>query len=108
MTDPSHITNRPTAPVFTNPFELGSKNWTRWEATGTKTLSAPQARLVTSADAAYDREEQAWFNALSTPDLVMLWGLVSGINMLTSAGSWDDEVYDALHSHGYDFAVASN
>ena len=99
---------RKTAVSFTNPFAPNTKNWFLWEETGTKALSAQQARLVTGADAAYDRQDRAWFNSLSTPDLVTLWNLVSGINSFSSAGAWDDEVSDALYFRDYDFGHAAN
>lgn len=53
-------------------------------------------RLNAAADAAYEREDRAWFTALSTGDLETLWAQVSGPNLFTAAGPWDDEVYDAL------------
>jgi hypothetical protein len=56
------------------------------------------ATIIASADAAYDREDQAWFDALPTESLTLLWG-VACANI--SGASWDDEVYDALAERGW-------
>lgn len=53
--------------------------------------------LLSEAEAAYDREDQEWFNRLSTENLVAMWALCITIN----APSWDDEVYDALAARGH-------
>lgn len=53
--------------------------------------------LYAEAEAAYDREDQEWFNSLSTEHLVAMWALCITIN----APSWDDEVYDALAARGH-------
>lgn len=56
------------------------------------------AALQNAADAAYDTENVAWFEALPTEDLTALWGVVCA----TLAGaSWDDEVFDALAKRGW-------
>jgi hypothetical protein len=56
------------------------------------------ATIIASADAAYDREDQAWFDALPTESLTLLWGVACA----TLAGaSWDDEVFDALAKRGW-------
>lgn len=58
--------------------------------------------LNDGADAAYDRQDRAWFTALTTGDLETLWAQVSGPNFLAAtAGPWDDEVYDALDARGW-------
>lgn len=62
--------------------------------TKTKTLND-------GAEAAYDREDRAWFTALTTEDLETLWAQVSGPNLFTPAGPWDDEVFDALAERGW-------
>jgi hypothetical protein len=69
---------------------------------GSKTAAGD---LFDAANAAYKRIDQAWFDALSNEDLLTLWAAVSGENFLTGtqAYGWDDEVYDALFSKGYDF-----
>jgi len=54
------------------------------------------ATIMTGADAAYDREDQAWFDALPTESLTLLWGVA-----VATGASWDDEVYDALASRGW-------
>ena len=56
------------------------------------------ATIITGADAAYEREDQEWFNALPTESLTLLWG-VAVANV--SGASWDDEVYDALAVRGW-------
>ena len=53
------------------------------------------------ADAAYERQDREWFYALPTEDLEALWAQVSGPNLFTPAGPWDDEVYDALAERGW-------
>ncbi len=55
------------------------------------------AALLDGATAAYDREDQAWFDALPTDALTFLWGVAC--TSLTAA--WDDEVFDALASRGW-------
>jgi hypothetical protein len=56
------------------------------------------ATIIAGADAAYDREDQAWFDALPTESLTLLWGVACA----TLAGaSWDDEVFDALAKRGW-------
>lgn len=54
--------------------------------------------LLEGADAAYDREDQAWFDALSTEDLTVLWAICCDISQ---GAAWDDEVYDALAKRGH-------
>jgi len=51
-----------------------------------------------AAEAAYDREDQAWFNAQTTETLVAMWALCRD---WTTAPSWDDEVFDALAARGH-------
>jgi len=58
-------------------------------------------RLNAEADAAYEREDRAWFYALPTKALETLWAQVSGPNTFDAAGPWDDEVYDALAERGW-------
>jgi hypothetical protein len=57
------------------------------------------AALERDADAAYDREDQGWFNALSTEALEALWAIACDI--VNGGASWDDEVYEALAERGY-------
>lgn len=85
---------------FTNPYTPNTPAWDQWEKTGTKTLTPEHQTLVNAANDAYDRRDRAWFNNQTTADLDTLWTLVSGINTFTPAGSWDDEVYDALDARG--------
>lgn len=87
--------------TFPNPYAPGTSAWDAWEESGTKTLTPEQEQLVDAANDAYDRQDQAWFDAQATEDLVALWDLVSGINTFSPAGSWDDEVYDALASRDW-------
>jgi hypothetical protein len=54
--------------------------------------------LLADATAAYDREDQAWFNAAPTDTLAFLWGIACAD---VSGAAWDDEVYDALASRGW-------
>ena len=54
--------------------------------------------LLADAMAAYDREDQAWFDALPTDVLAFLWGVAVAD---LSGAAWDDEVYDALASRGW-------
>lgn len=63
--------------------------------------TARQVELINEADAAYDRDDQDWFNRQDTADLLILWNLVSGENLFSPAGSWDDEVHDALFLRGH-------
>lgn len=56
------------------------------------------AVLLDDAMAAYDREDQEWFNALPTESLTFLWGIACAD---VSGAAWDDEVYDALAPRGY-------
>ena len=63
----------------------------------TETVSKA-ATIIAGADAAYDREDRAWFYALPTESLTLLWG-VAVANV--SGASWDDEVYDALAERGW-------
>lgn len=58
--------------------------------------------FLAAANAAYERADQAWFNALPTDTLAAMWKLCCDIETMPS---WDDEVYDALYPRGY-FAVA--
>lgn len=51
-----------------------------------------------AADAAYDGQDQAWFDALSTEVLVAMWELCCDIERCPS---WDDEVYEALYKRGH-------
>lgn len=53
--------------------------------------------LVFAADKAYDRNDQAWFDLLSTESLVELWTIACS----PEGAAWDDEVYDALARHDY-------
>lgn len=59
------------------------------------------SNLLADADSAYDRQDRAWFKALPVESLEFLWAHVSGPNLLNPAGSWDDEVFDALWPHGW-------
>lgn len=70
--------------------------------TGTE-LRASAPALFAAADAAYDRDDRAWFYALPMADLLVLWDSVSGFNFIDMEGPWDDEVYDALAGRGYTF-----
>ena len=54
--------------------------------------------LLDGAEAAYDREDQGWFDALSTEDLAALWAIACDI---FNPVAWDDEVYEALAPRGY-------
>ena len=54
--------------------------------------------VMAEADAAYEREDREWFNALPTETLAAMWARCCDIE---SMPSWDDEVYDALHPRGY-------
>lgn len=61
------------------------------------------ASLMTDADAAYDAEDDTWFETLPTADLTALWG-VACANLACanpSGASWDDEVHDALYVRGW-------
>lgn len=50
------------------------------------------------ADAAYERQDQEWFDTAPLDHLAVLWGIACA----TLAGaSWDDEVYDALAKRGW-------
>ena len=82
--------------TFTNPYTPGTPAHDLWEETGTKTLAPELEPIVSAASAAYDRQDQAWFDAQTTDTLATLWTLVSGVNTFTPAGAWDDEVHDAL------------
>lgn len=84
--------------TFANPFAAGTNLWSQWETDGTKTLTPAQEVLVNAANHAYTTENYPWFTNQTTPDLLTLWGLVSGINIFSGVGSWDDEVYDVLHA----------
>lgn len=59
--------------------------------------------LIADADAAYERGDQAWFDALAIDVLDSLWTLCCDLAMMPS---WDDEVYDALASRGHFEATA--
>lgn len=50
------------------------------------------------AEVAYDAQDQDWFNALPTADLVALWAIACDINR---GACWDDEVYEALAARGH-------
>lgn len=65
--------------------------------------SRKTASLFDEANAAYERQDQGWFNALSKGDLLTLWDAVSGENFATGSMTyaWDDEVYEALYSKGH-------
>jgi hypothetical protein len=54
--------------------------------------------LLTDAMAAYDREDQGWFDAAPTDVLAFLWGIACSD---VSGAAWDDEVYDALATRGW-------
>src|SRR3982750_827185 len=56
------------------------------------------ASVLADAERAYDRQDQEWFNALSTETLAAMWALCTDIGTLPS---WDDEVYEALYPRGY-------
>jgi ssDNA-binding Zn-finger/Zn-ribbon topoisomerase 1 len=58
--------------------------------------------LFGAANAAYEANDQLWFNNLSTNDLMILWNAVSGENFATGIQTygWDDEVYEALADRG--------
>lgn len=56
------------------------------------------AAILTGAEEAYDRQDQAWFDAQSTEDLAMLWAIACDIER---GGAWDDEVYEALAKRGH-------
>lgn len=55
--------------------------------------------LERDADAAYDREDQAWFNAQTTEALTALWEIACDI--INRGAAWDDEVYEALAARGF-------
>lgn len=55
--------------------------------------------LGAAADAAYDREDQEWFNSQSTEDLVALWEVAC--DLLAGGAAWDDEVFEALDARGH-------
>lgn len=57
-----------------------------------KALMAKHPDLVAAAEAAYERQDQAWFDAQSTEDLKIMWE-IAGSSFFVG---WDDEVYDAL------------
>lgn len=63
-------------------------------------LEAQYPDLVAGAEAAYDREDDGWFNALSTEELAILWPIAA------ARFSYDDEVYDALASRGFNFEAS--
>jgi hypothetical protein len=54
--------------------------------------------IMAEAEAAYDREDQGWFDALPTETLAAMWVLCCD---LATMPSWDDEVYEALYPRGY-------
>lgn len=54
--------------------------------------------LLRAAEAAYDREDQGWFNSQTTEALSFLWSIACDI---TLGASWDDEVYEALALRGF-------
>jgi hypothetical protein len=54
--------------------------------------------VMAEAEAAYERGDQAWFNALPTETLAAMWALCCDIETMPS---WDDEVHDALYPRGY-------
>jgi hypothetical protein len=56
-----------------------------------------------AADAAYDRDDRAWFYAQPTETLAALWALCCDVATMPA---WDDEVYDALAARGH-FEVGS-
>ena len=76
----------------------------RTAATGSE-LRAAHPDLFSGADAAYDREDDGWFEALSNEDLLILWDSVSGNNFIDMEGPWDDEVYEALANRGHKFSA---
>lgn len=48
------------------------------------------------AQAAYEREDQAWFDSAPLDHLAVLWGIACA-----TGAAWDDEVYDALDKRGW-------
>jgi len=54
--------------------------------------------LLEEAEAAYDRNDQGWFNGQTTEVLVAMWAIACDINQ---GACWDDEVYDALAERGH-------
>ena len=54
--------------------------------------------VLADAERAYDRQDQDWFNALSTETLAAMWVLCCDIATMPS---WDDEVYEALYPRGF-------
>jgi hypothetical protein len=99
-----HIWTNTKCPAYKtfdpNDCTCSSKESAKTAATGSE-LRAQNSDLFTGADAAYDRRDQGWFDALSMDDLAVLWDSVSGENMIDMQGSWDDEVYEALYAKGY-------
>lgn len=67
-----------------------------------KEKAAQYPDLVSAAEAAYDRQDDAWFDALTVEDLEILMPIAAAI------GSYDDEVFDALARKGYDFGVTAS
>lgn len=53
--------------------------------------------LIKGAEDAYNRQDQEWFNSLSTDDLVFL----NEVNPMGMNASWDDEVMEALFARGH-------
>ena len=69
----------------------------------TKATTMPEtpskvAAIRARADAAYEKDDRAWFYNAPLDHLAVLWGLACA----TMAGaSWDDEVFDALAARGW-------
>jgi hypothetical protein len=67
------------------------------EVTEQETVSKVAA-IETLAEAAYERQDQAWFDNAPLDYLAVLWGAACA-NL--SGASWDDEVFDALAKRGW-------
>lgn len=62
-------------------------------------MSSPEMEAVLrEATAAYEREDQGWFNSQTTEVLSALWSIACDIDV---GAAWDDEVYEALALRGF-------
>lgn len=75
-------------------WDTGANTWGPWRDATERELDLERA-----ADAAYDREDQAWFNAQSTEDLETLWA--QACDIAERGAAWDDEVHEALAARDY-------